>query len=86
MVARAEHDELVALDRSLLGAGGAAASEHVGEALNVGVPRNRQLGARGERHVRVGDRCVRDARPVEAGDVAGDEADQRAAVVGGEQS
>ena len=40
----------------------------------------------GEGGVGVGDRGVGDAGPAEAGDVAGDEADERPAVVGGQQA
>src|SRR5207244_10474278 len=85
IVARAEHHELAALDRAALGPGEAAAGEHVGERAEGGIPRQGDLRARGEGRVCVRDRSVCDAGPGESRDLAGDETDQRTAVVGGEE-
>ena len=59
----AEHDELVRVDRSTLGAGVAAAARaRRPSALNDGFHGTVELRARAQAHVRVGDRRVRRAR------------------------
>ena len=79
-VARAEDRELARADRLALGADGALPGQHVDERVVVGPPRQRQPGARAERGVDHRHRRVGRARAGVAGDVAGDDPDQRAAV------
>src|SRR5690349_22026140 len=86
MVTRAEDRELTLVDGTALSADGAAPAEHVGEGAEVRAPRQRELRAGREGDVGVGDRRVRDARTLRSGDVTGDESDEGATVVAGEQA
>ena len=63
-----------------VGSDRAAARQHVDQRVEVGTPGKHQPRAGAERRVRQRDRRVRDAGSGVAGDLAGDDAHQRAAV------
>ena len=84
-VAGAEHGQLAGAHRPPLGADGARAGQHVDERVEVGPPRQPELGAGLDGRVQQRDRRVRDAGAGVAGHVAGDHPEQRAAVRRAEQ-
>src|SRR5215471_11227073 len=84
-VAWAEHSQLAGADGAAGRADGALAAQHVDQRVEVGPPRHRQSRAGGDRRVRVSDRGVCAPWAVELPDVAGDDANQRPAVVRGDQ-
>src|SRR5947207_16023714 len=86
MVTRSEDRELSVVDRAAFAAHGAVTGENVRERAEVGAPRDRQLSADSERDVRVRDGGVGDTGTLEACDGAGDEPDERAAVVRRDQT
>src|SRR6266540_4244842 len=86
------HDVTGAVDGELahthgvaLGADRASTREDVDEGVEVGTPRKSKLRAGGEGGVQQADRGVGDAGTLVARDLAGDHAEQRAAVGGAEQ-
>jgi hypothetical protein len=84
-VAGPEHGQLARAHRPVLGTHRAGSGQHVGERVEVGPPRQPDLGAGRQRGVQQGDRRVRDAGALPPGHVAGDHPQQRAAVRGAEQ-
>jgi hypothetical protein len=85
-VAGAEHRQLTLLDRMADRAHGAAPRQHVDQRIEIAVPRQVQSRPGLNRAVRQRDRRVGGTRAALPVDAAGDDAHQRAAILGREQS